>query len=61
MLSFSTSAVGYTDQQTSFSSLIFVFKLQLSLRFQLVQLICVQCVWDLTFLKVTIFSMCLLW
>ena len=30
--------------QTSFSSLTIVFKLQLSLRFQLVQLICVQCV-----------------
>ena len=60
MLSFSrlysTSAVGYTDQsvvQTSFSSLTLVFKLQLSLRFQL---ICVQCVWVLTFWKVTIFQ-----
>ena len=42
--------------QTSFSSLTLVFKLQLSLRFQLVQLIFVQCVWVLTFGKVTIFQ-----
>ena len=47
--------------QTSFSSLTLVFKLQLSLRFQLVQLICVQCVWVSTFRKVTIFSLRLLW
>jgi len=64
MLSFSrlysTSAVGYTDQsvvQTSFSSLTLVFKLQLSPRFQLIQLICVQCVgFDL--LKGNYFSVC---